>query len=248
MIKKLGTYLSAILASALLAGCVSTDNDPIERSDEDAAMYNTQLGANYLQRGMLDQAQDKLEKAVEQDPDLASAHAYLGVLYERIGEDRLAGKEYRAAVKAEPRDPFILNTYGGYLCRTDKRRDGIEHFVRAAQNPLYQTPAVALTNAGVCAVQIPDYEAADQYFRMALGADAGYREAMLQLADVNMKNDNPLQARAFIERFLGTGTATPGALILGRDIETELDNPSGAEHYRRQLAESFPEYARAADQ
>lgn len=232
-----------LLLSMLVAGCITTSDVPNEKNDEDAAMYNTQLGANYLQRGLLDQAREKLEKAVEQDPGLASAHVYLAVLYEQIDEQKLAGKEYRAAVRLNPRDPFVLNANGGFLCRNDKRREGVKSFLQAAQNPLYQTPAVALTNAGVCAVQIPDYDAADNYFRMALNADAGYREAMLQLADVSMKQEEPMQARAFVERYLGTGPASAGALIIGMEAESQLGNEPGVREYRRQLAEQFPEYA-----
>jgi type IV pilus assembly protein PilF len=230
---------------AFVSGCVTSTEGRMEKNDEEAAKYNTQLGANYLQRGMLEQAREKLQKAVEQNPDLASAHAYLGVLYERIDEGKLAGKQYRAAARLKPKDPFILNTYGGYLCRTGKRREGIDSFLRAAKNPLYQTPTVALTNAGVCAVGIPDYEKADSYFRLALNADAGYREAMLQLADVSLKRDDPMQARAFVERYLGTGDASPSALIIGLDAETELGNEPAAQEYRRQLAEQFPEYVRS---
>jgi type IV pilus assembly protein PilF len=229
---------------AFVSGCVSSTEGSMESNDEEAAKYNTQLGATYLQRGMLEQAREKLEKAVEQNPDQASARAYLGVLYERIDEEKLAGNQYRAAARLKPKDPFILNTYGGYLCRTDKRREGIDNFVRAAKNPLYQTPAVALTNAGVCAAGIPDYDEANSYLRMALNIDAGYREAMLQLADVSMKRGDPMQARAFVERYLGTGDTSPNALILGMQAETELGNEAAAQEYRRQIMEQFPEYAR----
>ena len=242
-IRMLLAICGPLFIAGFIGGCVTVNDEPVLKDDEEAALANTQLGANYLQRGMYEQAQEKLEKAVVQNPDLASAHAYLAVLYERIDQKELAGKHYRAAAKLKPRDPFILNTYGGYLCRTDKRRDGVESFLRAARNPIYQTPAVALTNAGVCAVGIPDYEAADRYFRMALNADAGYREAMLQLADVSMKQEDALQARAFVERYLGTGPVAPGALILGIEAETALGNEPAAAEYRRQLAEQFPEYA-----
>ena len=77
---------------AFVSGCVTSTEGSMESNDEEAAKYNTQLGATYLQRGMLEQAREKLEKAVEQDPDQASARAYLGVLYERIDEEKLAGK------------------------------------------------------------------------------------------------------------------------------------------------------------
>ena len=64
--------VAGLVAAAILAGCVSNEVESEERSDSDAARYNTQLGANYLQRGDLELAREKLEKAVVQDPNLVT--------------------------------------------------------------------------------------------------------------------------------------------------------------------------------
>jgi type IV pilus assembly protein PilF len=242
------TLIGAVVAVLVtLAGCVSTEVNPVEKSDTDAARYNTQLGATYLQRGELELARDKLEKAVRQDPDLASARGYLGVLYERIDEPEKAGREYRAAVRLAPDSPDILNTYGGYLCRNGQREEGIEYFLKAARNPLYRTPQAALTNAGVCARGIPDQAAAEEYFRQALARVPGYREALIQLAALNYVTRDYLQAQAFLERFLQYGDATPDALILGVRIEDAQGNSRAAAEYRERLRTEFPAAARAFD-
>jgi len=234
-----------LLASITLAACVSTEIEPVQTSDKDAARYNTQLGANYLQRGDLELAREKLEKAVKQDPDLAAARSYLGVLYERIDEPEKAGHEYRAAVRLAPDSPDILNTYGGYLCRNGRRDEGIQYFVKAARNPLYRTPEAALTNAGVCARGIPDYAASEEYFRLALARVPGYREALIQLADLNYDTEDYLEAQAFLERFLQYGDATADALILGARIEAAQGNGRAAAEYRQRLRTEFPAAARA---
>ena len=240
------TLIGAVVAVLVtLTGCVSTEVNPVEKSDTDAARYNTQLGATYLQRGELELAREKLEKAVKQDPDLASARGYLGVLYERIDEPEKADREYRAAVRLAPDSPDILNTYGGYLCRNGRREEGIGYFLRAARNPLYRTPQAALTNAGVCARGIPDHAAAEEYFRQALARVPGYREALIQLADLNYVTSDYLQAQAFLERFLQYGEATPDALILGARIEDAQGNGRAAAEYRERLRTEFPAEARA---
>ena len=234
--------LAGLLA---LAGCVSTELDPSEKSDTDAARYNTQLGATYLQRGELELAREKLEKAVKQDPDLAAARGYLGVLYERIDAPEKADREYKAAVRLAPDSPDIMNTYGGYLCRNGRREEGISFFLRAARNPLYRTPEAALTNAGVCARGIPDQVASEEYFRQALARSPGYREALIQLADLNYTTRDYLQAQAFLERFLQYGAATADALILGARIEAAQGNGKAAAEYRDRLRREFPAAARA---
>ena len=53
---------------------------------QDAAQYNAQLGAQYLQRGDLDQAQEKLLKALEQDDKNALAHITYANLQSRVGQ------------------------------------------------------------------------------------------------------------------------------------------------------------------
>ena len=65
--------LMVLFVTVLVQACAGNDNRG-PRNSEDAAQYNAQLGAQYLQRGDLDQAREKLTKALEQDDDNALAH------------------------------------------------------------------------------------------------------------------------------------------------------------------------------
>jgi type IV pilus assembly protein PilF len=228
----------------LLAGCISTETNPVEVSLDDAARANLQLGAAYLQRNDLALAREKLEKAVEQDPDLPSARAYLGLVYERIGNQKDARRQYDAAIRLAPDEPSIVNTYGGYLCRHEERKEGIKYFLRAARNPLYLTPEAAYVNAAVCARGIPDPEAAEDYLRRALALNASYRSALLQLADLSMDTGQPLQARAFLQRFHAAGSVTADSLALSVRVETALGDRDAAVASFKELDRLFPDRAR----
>jgi type IV pilus assembly protein PilF len=229
-----------IIGMALgLVGCTSNRQDP-RVSDEDAARFNVQLGMNYMQRGDLEGAREKLERAVQQDPQLPAAHAALGILYERVGNTRLAGDHLRRAVRLAPDDANMLNSLGGFLCRYGDRREGIRHFEQAANNAFYRTPEVPLTNAGVCARGIPDLEAAEAYLRRALDANRNYTEALLQLADLSLEIQRYLQARAFIQRFEAIAPATPYSLELAYRIERAAGNPRAAAEYAARLQREFP--------
>lgn len=247
MIRKIvSTTLTAVLLT-LQSACITTETNPVEVSLDDAAQANLQLGANYLQRGELELAREKLEKAVSQDPDLAGARSYLAILYERIGEDKLADQNYRAALRLAPRNPDVANSYGGYLCRTGERREGLEYFRKAGENALYRTPEVAFTNAAICALGIPDQEEAEAFLRRALAANPSYREALLRLSVLSLDSDRPLQARAFLERFHGVGPATRNSLYLGMRIESALGDEAAAEGYRQRLQDEFPDQSEALD-
>lgn len=235
------TAIAVGLLSLHLGACVTTESNPVEVSLEDAAKANLQLGANYLQRGELERAREKLEKAVKQDPELPSARIYLAILYERIGEQKLADQNYRAALKLAPDNPDVANSYGGYLCRTDRREEGLKYFRKAGENPLYRTPEVAFTNAAVCALGIPDPETAEQFLRRALDVNPMFREALLRLSILSLDTGRPLQARAFLERYHDVGPATMDSLSLGIRVESALGDEVAAEAYRDQLRQEFPQ-------
>jgi type IV pilus assembly protein PilF len=240
------TRLLAVLAVfALAAGCVSSETRPeSEISDKEAAEYNMQLGVSYLRQGDLTTAQAKLEKALEQDPSLHSAHAALGVVFERLGDEAGAEKHYRRAVSLAPDDPDVLNSLAVFLCR--ERQDpaeALQLFDRALAVPLSQTRynrAMVYTNAGTCAKRV-ELPRAEQYLRAALNSDPNFKDALLQMADVAFNRGNHLQARAFVERYLAAGTASPGALWLGFQVETALGQGQAARNYAQRLTTEFPE-------
>jgi len=232
--------LLATLVLALLAGCASSAPDSKVSSD-DAARFNVQLGMNYMRRGDLEEARDKLERAVEQDSSLPSAHAALGILYERVGDTARAGDHLRRATRLAPDDPNMLNSYGGFLCRHGEREEGIRHFEMAARNAYYKTPEVALTNAGVCARRIPDAEQAEAYLRRALEVNRTYGEALLQMADLSLEIGEPLQARAFVQRYQAVAPASPASLELGRNIELAAGDRRAARAYALRLQREFPD-------
>jgi type IV pilus assembly protein PilF len=241
--------LPVFAAVIVLAGCVSTTPEPANKtSDNDAARYNVQLGMSYLQRGDLEGAREKLERAAQQDPNLPAAHAALGILYERAGDMRRAGDHLRRASRLAPDNPDMLNSYGGFLCRQGDRREGIRHFEMAASNAYYRTPEAALTNAGVCARGIPDPGAAEEFLRRAIEANRNYSEALLQLADLSLETDRPLQARAFLQRFELVAKPSSYSLALGKRIETAAGDLEAAREYSTRLRREFPDSPEARNQ
>ena len=233
--------LRVFLLVGLAAGCTSAPVTGDRVSDQDAARYNVQLGMSYLQRGDLEGAREKLERAAQQDPTLPAAHAALGILYERAGDMRRAGEHLRRATRLAPEDPNMLNNYGGFLCRQGDRREGIRHFELAAGNPYYRTPEAALTNAGVCARGIPDVEAAENFLRRALDSNRNYPDALLQLADLSLETQRALQARAFLQRYEAVTAATPYSLAIGYRIETAAGDQRAAAEYASRLRREFPD-------
>lgn len=245
---RFGPLLAVTLLS--LAGCITTSSrpEPTPASSEDAAEYNMQLGVSYLRQGNLPAARDKLEKALEQDPDLATAHAALGVVFERLEDPDGAEKHYRRAVDLDSSDPDNLNALAVFTCsRRQKPKEALKLFDRAIAIPLSvkaSNRTMLYTNAGTCAKKV-DLARSETYLRGALAQDPKFPDALYQLADVSLERGNALQARGFIERYLAAGKPTPAALWLGVRIEQSLNDPAAAGRYGDQLRKDFPDSSEA---
>ncbi|CAN5262987.1 PilW family type IVa pilus biogenesis/stability lipoprotein TapF [soil metagenome] len=234
-----------IVAALWLGACVSSGGfDPgAFENPKDAARYNLELGVSYLEQGRLDLARDKLERALEQDPDSAEVHAAAALMYKEARDDERAGRHYETAVRLDGKNAAVLNSYAVFLCSQNRFDEAEAMFIKAAGNAYYRTPAVAWTNAGVCARRAGDADKAERYFREALDADPRYGHALLELADLAYQRRNYLQARAFLQRYTEAAGASPEGLWLGVRTERAMGDTAAAEAYARRLRNEFPESA-----
>ena len=195
----------------------------------------------YMRRGQYEVSMGKLKKAIKEDPSYAPGHTVLAILYEQIGEEELAGRHYEKAFKADPENGDVNNNYGVYLCKTGKEKEAVRHFHKALEDPFYATPAAALTNAGTCEIDTGNLDKADGYLRGALKFDPQFPDALLAMADLSYRQDNFLQARAFMQRYEAVAEQSAKNLYLGYKIETALRDEKMARKYLLSLNSNFPE-------
>ncbi|MFZ8887294.1 MAG: type IV pilus biogenesis/stability protein PilW [Steroidobacteraceae bacterium] len=234
----------ALLAGSLVAGDVlgQADSPP---SLDDAARINARLAVEYMRRNEMQVARDKIERALQQNPRDISVQLSAGLVYEQLRDARTAEKHYRQALRIQSDSPQAQNSLGAFLCRNGNPEEGERMFLAAARNPLYRTPEVAYTNAGVCARGAGRLERADELLRMALAQRAPYAEALVQMAGVALDRQQPLQARAFLERYLSQARADAPALLLGYRIEVATGDAAAAEGFATRLRGEFPGSAEA---
>ncbi|MDX1460500.1 MAG: type IV pilus biogenesis/stability protein PilW [Xanthomonadales bacterium] len=223
----------------LLAACAS--NPPQSESHgREAARINASLGQEYMSRGQLEIALDKLKRAVAADPAYAPAQTLLAVLYERIDKPELAERHYRLAVDAAPEGGDVNNNFGVYLCQAGRYPEAVPHFMTAVKDPFYRTPEVAYANAGSCALQAGDLDNAERYLRQSLEYDAEFPDALLSLAQLSVRRGDFFRARAFLQRFESTGMESSASLFLGYRVENRLENKAAADAYRARLLTEYP--------
>ena len=130
----------------------------------------------YLKRDQLSVARDKVERALKLNPRDMTVQLAAGLVYERLQDTKTAGKHFRLALRADADSPEAQNALGAFLCRNKEFKKGEAMFLKAAGNPLYRTPEVAYTNAGVCARSAQAPERAEKYLRQAQIGRASCRE------------------------------------------------------------------------
>jgi type IV pilus assembly protein PilF len=233
--------LGAALVS-LVAACATSSH---EKQERDAANYNTQLAMAYLNRGELGLAKDKLDRAMKQNPDDPNVRSAMAMLQDRMGNPEKADAEFKAALRLGPRGPDILNNYAVYLCRTGRTDEGVKSFEEAAHNPLYRTPEVALSNAGVCLRAAKRDTQAAMSFAQALQLKPNFAEAAYQLGELDFERGELTEARDEVDRYLGAFDATPDLLLLRVRVAQKQGDRLAEERFGSRLRRDFPGSAQA---
>lgn len=238
-------FLLFILVSGTLAGCTSGPSRQSADLDR-AARLNTKLGNGYLAQGRHEVAKEKFEKALQQNPDLAAAHAGYGLLWSRLGENDKAEKHFKRALRRDPYNSSFLNNYGTFLCEQGRVEQAEKQFLAALKDPLYDTPEYAYANAGRCMLKAGEYDEAEGYFGKALQANPRFADALFQMARVYDRQNKHKQAYAYIKRFERHGTHTPETLWLATQLAELNDDRNAAASYRLLLKNKFPDSEHAA--
>jgi type IV pilus assembly protein PilF len=237
------TVLAVILGSCL-AACTH-DSGFKKASPAVTAATNMQLAIEYLKIGKLAASRDFMERALSEDPGNPDVQMTAGLVYERLNDMPKAARAYSTGYRLGKNDPNIDNSYAGFLCRTGKAVEGEKLFVAVARNPLYQTPEVALVNAGVCVRNTGDLVDAERYFDRALAIRPNLPEAMLQLGNIAFDRGDTAQARDIVQRYLAVSAPTAEVLWLGVRAERKLGDATAAASYARRVQTEFPDSEQA---
>lgn len=235
-ILKVATVVISLAASA---GCMHSGLAP-GKTGAQAATVNVQLAIEYMKIGKLTAARETIERGLKEDPESADVQLTAALIYERLNESARAERAYSTAAKLGKADPNIQNNYAGYLCRTGKSSAGEKLFNEVARNPAYQTPEVALVNAGVCVENSGDALDAERYFTKALTLKPNMPEALLQLGNLAMNSGDAGEALRYTERYLAVNPPNAEVLWLGFRAQRKLGNSNAAATYARRVQSEFP--------
>ena len=233
-----------------ISACSTKDEMVVDRKVTEpdlkqAAVLNVQLAIGYIEREQLGIAQEKLNKAIEQDPENIDAYTTMAYLKRKVNEMDQAEEFYLKALEIKPNDPNIHNNYGGFLCQMGRYDEALDEIRRAYEDPFYESPYLAYANAGTCLLDKGDYKEAEKMLRKALRDQPNFAGALLSMAEIGVKTKKYLMARAYIQRYHAVAKPTAESLW----IQVQSEKALGAEEhylkYARRLLKDFPDSEQA---
>lgn len=239
--------LAVMTLMVLLTGCATnkegsesgelqTSSD--QTADQRRARVRVQLAIGYYEQRQFPVALDEIKQALQADSNFADAYSVRALVYMEMSETRLAEENFNHAMRLDPNNPDLANNYGWFLCKNGREAESIAYFEAALKNKAYQSPAKALTNAGICTLKLKDVTAAERYFLMAFQFDPASLPTGLNLAKIYYERADYQRARFYIERMVKADMLTAEVLWLAIRIERKVgdratENSLGTQLRRR---------------
>jgi type IV pilus assembly protein PilF len=217
---------------------------PDQTQNEKASAVNVQLGIGYLQQNDFELANDKLSKALRQDPDSAPAHNAFAILQDRLLQTEKAEYHYKKATTLDPENSQAANNYGAFLCRHGRELESEKYFMQALKNPLYSTPEFAYTNAALCLLQVGEAretEKAKEYLGKAIAAKSDFGPALLSMAQLLFDQGDYAAAKFYLDRFHLVAKPTARSLWLAIRNTLQIDGQGDVTELAQRLGNEFPD-------
>jgi type IV pilus assembly protein PilF len=240
MLKKWKLH-TMILVACLLSACVMQSTNPYNTDSDNTrrARAHTELASAYYQQSQFEVALKEFNIAIELAPNYAAAYNGLGLVNAALGENKKADAAFTKALDLDPKDSDSQNNYGSFLCKTGQYDASISHFLAAIKNPLYNTPNIAYTNAGICSLRKNDLTGAENYFSKALEIEPLTHPAAYQLANIQFNRGNASAAFKTLANTLMVAPS-PQVLWLGIRITRALGDKNNEASYAIQLRKQYP--------
>jgi len=233
-----------IAACALLAvvgvtsGCTTKTQFGHLSSDDKASTFNAELGTNYLIAGELENAETKLQRALEQNPENALANNSYGMLRAALDDPEGADRAFKKSIRLDVKRAEYRNNYAIFLCDNGRTQEAVSQFVAASENKFYRTPEYALDNAGVCAMDANQLELAEQHMRSAIRLNPRFAPSMLHMAELKLKTGDSTLDTSLARQ-------TPQSLSVGINVKRAVGEQASADEYAEQLVKNYPRSSQA---
>lgn len=244
---------ASLVLACTLAACVPLHMQAVNPKNEDATKFSdsaqrsraaihAQLGSTYFKHGQMAIAKDEFERSASIDPNYDAAYSGLGLVYSALGINDKAELNMKKALQLDPENSENHNNYGAFLCSNGKFKESVVEFKKALANPLYQTPDLALMNAGDCSFKAGDRAGAESFLGQAIDRDPMNWTAHVRLGEIKLKKGELNQARNIAKMIMkNMDPPSPEALAFAIKTAKASGNEDDAASYEMFLSNHYPE-------
>ncbi len=190
----------------MLAGCVTVmDSRFTKKIDNDKAVETyVALGVGYLRNGNMPLARKKIERALEIDPESASAHSAMATYWIERNEMNLAQKEFEIALDLDDEHSPTNYHYGRFLFAIRGDVKGCEYIKRSANDVDYTARVLAYENLALCYDHFKQEDLAMDAFEKAWSLDTSSTISSLNLSRIYLQRNRADIAKRWFTRFEAT--------------------------------------------
>jgi len=240
--------LAVMLLTFLISGCVTKEyvygaNNTVNertKNGEDAAMARLKLAIEYLRQDKIAAAKQNLDRAAAISPNIDGVASSYAFYYQKVGENELADKSYRQAVRQFPQNSDIRNNYGAFLCELKRYQQANRQFVLAINTESNNQIAQTHENAGLCALRDNNWSTAQLHLTKVLNYYPNHARALLGLAKANLELSNLIGARTQLATYNKKYIQTPESLWVQIQIEHKAQNFAMVKGLGQILLRNYP--------
>jgi len=209
-------------------------------NSERRAEIRLKLASTYYEQNSYNIALEELAHVLQADPDNAHAHGLRGLIFLDLGDRAQAEASFNRAMQLAPNDPELNNNYGWFLCRTNRQRESIQYFEKAAGTSLYLTPSLAHRNAGVCLTQLGEYGEAEKKLKRAFELDATDTLVRYYLTRLYIAMQQVEKARFYHDLLQKSAGESAETIWLNLRIARIANDARSERAYAQELRRRFP--------
>ena len=164
-------YLSLTVTVLIsLSGCVTVTQDRFaEKASPEKAVENyTQLGLGYLQKGRPDWARDRLQKALEIEPNDPAANDAMGLVWQTEGELDLAEESFNKALSSDSGFTQARHHLGRLYMQTGDYSKAEKLLKKSANDRYYNSRVQAYSDLGMTYYRLKQPSLAIESYKEAL--------------------------------------------------------------------------------
>ncbi len=192
------------------------------------------LGVVALQQGRLDNALERIGKALALTPDFAAAHNSAGSVHQRLGRTREAIESFQAAVEADPEYGNAHFNLGTMLLARHQHNEAAQALARAAE--LQPDLAEAHLKLGVAYKSLGRHGQAIEALERAAELKPGFADAYSSLGNVYAAIGELEQAEVACKKAVDTDPGSHAAHFnLGNVLGRLGKRPDAIASYERAL-------------